>query len=394
MAGVLLIPPLLVDFYWYQPHPTDHRRYIKDNVQAWFIWAASNLVISWWLALIIDLVPIVARFIIAGAWGHVSEFVKNRIEMYNSIKDNVKPIFYAASGWLSWAIIFGSIFQLFNADHPMKSRAGYTYRLSQVAEFLFFFVLMFCIGRILSHAVAFNFHRTAYRERVNSLEEALAAIEKLRDYRPVRPHSGYFRSGTRTPISKTSASPDKEHAKRLGQALSDVSPPQSSHGHGGDGNDGDTSEIDYDATLGHKNGKYSKSKKPWLGFSKTDDLRDEYSTSLVGSPKHCGDTMEEVEFRQQTTSHLTPSHPMTPSNLNPHRYPPPGQYGGAAFKSNCEGVPDRNVRQAVKVLKNAILHDARNIRGTADDDLAQMSWNVSSSHEAKVFPSNSWLDLF
>ncbi len=91
MAGVLLIPPLLVDFYWYQPHPTDHRRYIKDNVQAWFIWAASNLVISWWLALIIDLVPIVARFIIAGAWGHVSEFVKNRIEMYNSIKDNVKP---------------------------------------------------------------------------------------------------------------------------------------------------------------------------------------------------------------------------------------------------------------------------------------------------------------
>lgn len=361
-------------------------------MQAWFIWAASNLIISWWLALIIDLVPIVARFIIAAAWGHVSEFVKNRIEMYNSIKDNVKPVFYAASGWLSWTIIFGSIFQLFDASHPKRSRAGHTYRLSQVVEFLFFFVLVYCVGRMLSHAVAFNFHRTAYRERISSLEEALAAIEKLRDYRPIRPHSGYFRSGARTPTSKALAFPDKEHAKRLSQALNNVSPPQSNLGHGGDSNDGDTSELDHGVTSGCKNGK---NKKSWFEFSKTDSLHIEHSASLDGSPECCDDTVEEIEFRQQEAFHPTPSHLMTPSGLNPHRYPPPGQHGDAGSKSNYEGATDRTVKQAAKALKNAVLHDARNMRGTTDDDLAQMSWNVSSSHEAKVvLLLNYWFNLF
>ncbi|KAF5363319.1 hypothetical protein D9756_000581 [Leucocoprinus leucothites] len=383
MAGVLVVPPLIIHFYWYEPHPTDHRRYVKDNIQAWFFWAASNLVISWWLALIIDLVPIVARFIIAAAWGHVSEFVKNRIEMYNSVKDNVKPIFYAASGWLSWTIIFGSIFKLFNMDDPTNSRAGYTYRLSQVMEFLFFFVLVFCIGRMLSHAIAFNFHRTAYKERIASLEEALAAIEKLRDYRPVRPLSGNYRIGTRTPILKTQAFSDKEHAKKLSQALKNVTPPQSSRGHGDDGNDGDTSDIDHDATLVYKKGKNSKNRRSWFEFNKKDDSRDDSSTSPGGSSGQCDDQLEEIELRKQAIPNLPSSRPLTPSNLNPHRYPPPGQSGAATPRSSVEGGLDGGVRQAAIALKNAVLHDARNLKGTSDDDQAQLSWGVSSSHEAK-----------
>jgi hypothetical protein len=377
MAGLLVVPPIIVHFYWYKPHPSEQRRYVKDNVQAWFFWAASNLVISWWLALIIDLVPIVARFIIAAAWGHVSEFVKNRIEMYNSVKDNIKPAFYAASGWLSWTIIFGSIFKLFNPDDSTQSRAGYTFRLSQVIEFLFFLTLVYCASQILSHAIAFNFHRTAYKERVVSLEEALAVIEKLRDYRPSR-----YRTGARTPILKQSAFSDKEHAKRLSQALKDMTHPRSSHEHGDGGNDEDTSEIVHDATYVHKKRKHNKDRRSWFEFSRRDDS--DQSTSPVGSSDRCDDTVEEIEPRQQHVSHLSPSQPHTASNLNPHRHPPHGQSGEVTPGSSVEGGLDGGVRQAAKALKHAVLHDARNLKGTTDEEMAQLSWSVSSSHEAKV----------
>jgi hypothetical protein len=377
MAGVLVVPPLLVHFYWYKPHPTDHRRYVKDNIQAWFFWAASNLVISWWLALTIDVVPIVARFIIAGAWGHVSEFVKNRIEMYNSIKDTIKPVFYAASGWLSWTIIFGGIFKLFNGDDPINSHAGYTYRLSQVVEFMFFFALVYCVSRMLSHTIAFTFHGTAYKDRIVSLEEALAVIEKLRDYKPVRPTGGNYRTGIRTPVFKHTTFSDKEHAKRLSQALKDVTPPQSSHGHGDDGNDRDT-EIDHDTTLVHKKGKHHKHRRSWFEFGRKDDSPEDLSTSLAESHGLCDNPNEEIELRYQPYASSRPL-----SNLNPHRYPPQGISDDQTPKSNVEGV---GVIQAAKVLKNAVLHDARNIQGTADDDdVAQLGWGVSSSHEAKVF---------
>lgn len=384
MAGVLVTPPLIVHFYWYKPHRTDHRRYVDDNIQAWFFWAAANLVISWWLAVIVDFVPVVARFVIAAAWGHVSEFVKNRIEMYNSVKDNIKPVFYAASAWVSWTIIFAGIYKLFNNDDPQHSRARYTYRLSQVVEFMFFFALVFCASRMLSHAIAFNFHRTAYRERMTSLEEALAVIEKLRDYRPARPAA---KSGARTPILRTPVFSDREHAKRLSQALKNVSPSRSSHGHGDDGNDGDTSETDHDATLVNRKSKTQKNRRSWFEFGRKDGSPETSIPPQTNSPDRADSVNEEIESRQPIPP-IPSSRPLTPSGLNPHRYPPLGQQGGESSRRPSEegGVFDGGVKSAAKVLKNAVLHDARNIRGTNDEDLAQLTWGVGSSHEAKVYP--------
>ena len=130
LSGLLIMPPLLVHFFWYKPHPTEHRRFVKDNLEAWFFWAAANLTISWYLALSIDVLPIAARFLISAFWGHVSESVKTRIELYNSVKDTVKPLFYAASAWVSWIIIFVNIFHLRDMDDPDNSRAHYTVRVS------------------------------------------------------------------------------------------------------------------------------------------------------------------------------------------------------------------------------------------------------------------------
>jgi len=129
ITGILITPALLIHFYWYKPNPTPDRLYIKQNIQAWLFWAAANILISWQLAMIVDIIPVIVRFIISVSWGHVSERVKSQIEMYNSAKNTVKPVLYAASGWVSWIIIFGHIFELFDMDDVHESRASYTRRV-------------------------------------------------------------------------------------------------------------------------------------------------------------------------------------------------------------------------------------------------------------------------
>lgn len=129
LAGLLVTGPVLIHFYWYKPNPTPHRRYVLDNVEAWLFWAAANLLVSWWLALLINLAPVVALSGISLGWGHVSESVKNGSELYNSVKGTIKPPFYAASGWVSWIIIFESIYNLYDGNDESQSYASYTPRV-------------------------------------------------------------------------------------------------------------------------------------------------------------------------------------------------------------------------------------------------------------------------
>jgi hypothetical protein len=89
-AGVLATGPILLYFYWYKPHPSAHRRYVLDNVQAWLFWAAAQLIVSWVLALIVDIIPAVVTTTLSIVWGHVSEYIKTRIELYAAVKDNIK----------------------------------------------------------------------------------------------------------------------------------------------------------------------------------------------------------------------------------------------------------------------------------------------------------------
>ncbi|KAF7330761.1 EF-hand domain-containing protein [Mycena venus] len=195
LAGVLVTPGIILYFFWYKPSRTPFRHKVTLNVQAWLFWAAANLLISWYLALIIDIVPSIVRFMISVAWGHVSEAVKSHIEMYNSVKNTVKPVFYAASAWVSWVIIFGHIFKLYgdgSANHM-----GYTHTVFQVVEFFFFFTLVLCAQRLLSHLIAFAFHRTAFKDRLDAVEETLKVVEKLREYHPKQSKRA---SGFRTPL--------------------------------------------------------------------------------------------------------------------------------------------------------------------------------------------------
>ena len=138
------------------------------------------MTISWYLALIIDIIPIVARYLIAMVWGHISEEFKSKLELYNSVKNTIKPVFYAASAWASWVIIFTQIYKLYDMNNPDESRAQYTTRVSSfilcgdsatdlrsqvydVVEFVFFLALVICLQKMLLHAIGWSWWRFRHK---------------------------------------------------------------------------------------------------------------------------------------------------------------------------------------------------------------------------------------
>ncbi|KAI0314202.1 Mechanosensitive ion channel-domain-containing protein [Amylostereum chailletii] len=333
-AGLLSAGPILVYFFWYKPHPSQHRRYVVDNVEAWLFWAAANVVVSWALALIVDVIPIFVRGGVALVWGHVSERIKTRVELYNSVKGTLKPVLYAASAWVSWIILFEHIYKLHVHDNDVTSRAPYTDRLYQVVEFFFFLSLVWCIQRMLSHAIAFTFHRTAFKERIDNLRTSLVVIEHLRDYRPKPKHRAPGR-GSRTPVLSAlfSSTPGADQSRFT------WSRPHSPAG--------------------------TASESEWDG-----DAEDVPAANKGKGKK---------KAKRASKIPATPSENATPGD-SPHKYPPtpPGETRPRQSQEESDAV----VMHAAKVLKNAVLHDARNLKGK-DAEESGLVWDITSSHEAK-----------
>jgi hypothetical protein len=218
---------------------------------------------------------------------------------------------------------------------------------------------------------AFAFHRKAYADRVSSIRESVRVIEILRDYRPKFRHIGHG-SGTRTPIFGMVGAPfsEKEHFRWLSGALKASTPAATiaRHSEDADGEEGDIE--DEDGRVGNK-GKQAKGK----GKKKYGSRQD--------SPTP-GNTLNNVE----ATDPSTPSRPITPhgtylqASNSPHRYPPTGT-SVEDHSMDAEGDTTL-VHSAAKALKTAVLHDARNIQGKGDENIAVLPWNVESAHEAKV----------
>ncbi|KAF8974747.1 Mechanosensitive ion channel-domain-containing protein [Flammula alnicola] len=411
LAAIIITPGILIHFYWYKPVPTEHRKYVRDNVQAWLFWAAANLVISWYLAMIIDITPILFRYLISATWGHVSESIKTRIETYDSVKNTAKPAFYAASAFASWMVIFGNIYQLYNVGDNSKSRAQYTNRTEQVVEFFFFLVLIWRVQAMISHFIAFSFHRTAYKERVDEVQKSLVVIEKLRQYRPKSSaHQTPHKSGTRTPVFGFSSTltDNMQHYRLLSGALKHISHTRmrsdaelSEQGRSSD--DGEPSDADPERSSKRhgkqkrrRHGSNSANRFSWLSSPPEPARQDSESTAYayaydaqtkpVVAP---GGAEVEIEMMPTAPSagQVYSAAPVTPSHLNPNRYPPSSgsprtSLDGAGGGGGGGNAADATLRQAAKVLKNAVLHDARNIsRGSSEQ--GTLAWNVNSAHEAK-----------
>ncbi|KAH7888056.1 Mechanosensitive ion channel-domain-containing protein [Phlebopus sp. FC_14] len=365
LAGILVTPALLVHFFWYKPHPTTYRRYVDQNVEAWLFWAAANVVISWGLAMIVDIVPAVIRILISLSWGHVSEEIKSHIELYDSVKDTFKPVLYAASAWLSWIILFQNIFQLYNTSSDIQSYAAYTDRVAQTIEFLFFFALVICAQRMLSHAIAFAFHQTAYKERLEEVKTGLRIIEKLRAYKPRNRQHNHRTSGIHTPMFSALGglmTPFSE--KEQFNFLSGRSRPESPTHIGDDGNDGDAED-------GSKNrkGKGKPKHKQERTLAEADDAinADRQNPGRPALAARTSSSFMPSSFEGHDIAHKYPPTPVHKRSADPHTH------------QHDEFNP---AIQAARALKTAVLHDARNIKG-ANDDLSGLMFSVNSTREAK-----------
>jgi hypothetical protein len=125
-AGLLAAAPIILRIYYLKPHRTEHRAYVTDTVSAWLFWAAANVLVSWYIAVLIDLIPHIVAFAVDTVWGTVSEQLKSRIETYNATKGWIKPPFYAATAWVAWFILFAKIFKLYDPSDEDASVASYT----------------------------------------------------------------------------------------------------------------------------------------------------------------------------------------------------------------------------------------------------------------------------
>ncbi|KIL68115.1 hypothetical protein M378DRAFT_8799 [Amanita muscaria Koide BX008] len=347
IAGLIITPGILVQFLWYNQNQSNYRSYVKDNVQSWLFWMASNLVISWCLAILVDLVPTVISYFLSVTWGHISESVKSQLELYLSVKNTFKPVLYAASGWLSWVIIFVDIYGLYDMSEPDNSRAYYLYRIYQAVQFLFFLTLVICTQRMLSHMIAFRFHRTAYKERIEYVKKALSVIEKLRQYRP-KPHAGLV-FGHAPGIS------DKEH-HFLSNAVRHVVASESRR------RQTVVPEEHCEADL-EDNAMYSSKRKG----------KNRVSGVLVASRSSSPERASPSSAAQNTP----------PASSGGHHYPP---------ASATDHGDSPTIVQAAKVFKQAVLHDARNLRGENNGPGA-LSWDVTSSREAKRLARNIYNKL-
>jgi hypothetical protein len=205
----------------------------------------------------------------------------------------------------------------------------------QVVRFLFFFALVISLQRMVSHMVAVSFHRTAFKERLDAVSEALKVIEKLRNYKPRKGHFAKKSSGARTPTFGFSlmshTDKDKQNSAARPQYATSSSNP-----------DKDRTQADIeDAATNIK-------KKRKSGFQQAS-----------------------APVQLDSTSSSVPSVVPEKSRAN----------SPIQIRSVEDNEHDTTMMtQAAKALKTAVLHDARNIRGKDDSNLG---WNVSSAHEAK-----------
>lgn len=88
-------------------------------------------------------------------------------------------------------------------------------------------------------------------------------------------------------------------------------------------------------------------------------------------------TRSEASSRPDSPTPSTPPY-ARPGTDSLHRYPP----SSPQDEKDKDKAETTALAAAVKVLKTAVLHDARNIRGK-DSGLKALAWNVNSAHDAK-----------
>ncbi|KAA1126599.1 hypothetical protein PGTUg99_029464 [Puccinia graminis f. sp. tritici] len=190
LSLMFIIPPLVLRYTgYYQSGDTPSAattRYIYDNVAAWLFWGSYNILASWVLNFMTELIPRVIVLLVGIVWGDVNETIKGRVETFHTAKPWIKVIFYSAMCWGSWEVIFNGIYHLYALTENGQYRAPYTETIHIIVELLFFFMLILSLEKLLLLTISMNFHQVAYADRIQKITRTFAVIDALKDYRPKR----------------------------------------------------------------------------------------------------------------------------------------------------------------------------------------------------------------
>jgi len=240
---------------------------------------------------------------------------------------------------------------------------GQTY---QVIQFLFFFALVICIQRLLSHMIAFAFHRTAFKDRLESLTKTLKTIDHLREYRP-KNKAKRNTGGYRTPILSNlgfgiGTTPRLEKQEFITGRSRPATPDMLSE------DEGIAGDIDDDEKGGSKKGKQRANRRSVFSMLR----QNSESTTVPSRP----------DSPSATVSAASESHTYPPSRTPPLGVTSPSRPGTPNTRRSEDN--DRVIVHAAKALKTAVLHDARNlIHHDEDEAIAGLGWSINSPREAK-----------
>ena len=225
---------------------------------------------------------------------------------------------------------------------------------------------------------AFSFYHTAYKERIATVEKTLDVVEKLRNYRPKHSTHSTHKSATRFPIFSGMgfSALSQQHFSLLNGTLRNPDQPSASRENSESDADNNITETDCsNRQMDTENSKGAKFL--WFGGSLGSRSR-QGSDSSVDTHEKMKSVDDDIELGpiSSTTENMTSSKVhLIPQEYSTVTSPIP------TAKPHLENHPDTVFKQATRVLKNTVLHDARNLGGQTE---RLAGWEVNSAHEAKV----------
>jgi hypothetical protein len=225
---------------------------------------------------------------------------------------------------------------------------------------------------------AFSFYRTAYKERIATVEKTLDVVEKLCNYRPKHSTHSPSKSATRFPIFSGMgfSALSQQHFSLLNGALRN--PDQPSCSRENSESDADNNIMETDCSNRQMDTENNKGAKfVWFGGSLGSRSR-QGSDSSADTHEKMKSVDDDIELGpiSSTTENMTSS--------KVHLIPQEATSPIPSAKPHLENHPDTVFKQATRVLKNTVLHDARNLGGQTE---RLAGWEVNSAHEAKVHHS-------
>ena len=215
---------------------------------------------------------------------------------------------------------------------------------------------------LISRILVFTFHRTAYQDRLDEVNKALAVFDRLKDYRPKRRVPGTpkgLKSGRITPplvFGRYPVQRKPPFGDGAGHSRSGTPDPT----HPEEGTAADVEDLGYLAGSDTEGAK----RKSFLGLGASGKLKSKASpenipmsptkrvpgTNSAGPSRNVSEDFNGVARNQNDQQRL-------------HTYPPSASPGAGQGLAPAEDAPEAQVlTQAAKVLKAAVLHDARNTK--------------------------------